>query len=277
MSILGMIGGGAAGELMDGISGSRDRDRQHAENTGRDAMGRQQEMAKFQYNLDMKKWNDTNYEAQIKQMKKAGLNVGMMYGMGGAGGADSKSTPASGQGGGGNPNQPQMMGIGMQSGINAMQAQANIKLAEAQTGKVKESTKETIVDTKSKSIKLAIEEELKAWELNAQGAETKERAAMAKNNIHDVMSKFIGETGQKEGMNGEYEQGNRREEKYKTEQEGKITKAERESVETLLMEARKSLTDEQIGEVWHRIRQNWAKIGVDGLGKILRGIITKGK
>ena len=32
-------------------------------------------------------WKDTNYAAQVEEMKKAGLSVGLMYGKGGAGGA----------------------------------------------------------------------------------------------------------------------------------------------------------------------------------------------
>ena len=35
---------------------------------------------------EMKKWEDTNYSAQVEQLKKAGLNAGLIYGMSGGGG-----------------------------------------------------------------------------------------------------------------------------------------------------------------------------------------------
>ena len=40
-------------------------------------------------------WRDTNYAAQKEEMKKAGLSPGMMYGMGGTGGATTGDPGAS--------------------------------------------------------------------------------------------------------------------------------------------------------------------------------------
>lgn len=45
------------------------------------------EATALQYGTQMDMWNKTNYPAQVEQMKKAGLNPGLMYGMGGGGGA----------------------------------------------------------------------------------------------------------------------------------------------------------------------------------------------
>jgi len=47
------------------------------------------EMSEFQRMQQMKMWEDTNFKAQVEQMKKAGLNVGMMYGGSGPGGSVS--------------------------------------------------------------------------------------------------------------------------------------------------------------------------------------------
>ena len=47
----------------------------------------QKEMGLFNYNQQMKMWDNTNYEAQKRHMIAAGLNPALMYGMGGAGGA----------------------------------------------------------------------------------------------------------------------------------------------------------------------------------------------
>lgn len=46
----------------------------------------QKEMTEFNYDKQMQMWRDTNYSAQIEQLQKAGLNPGLLYGMGGAGG-----------------------------------------------------------------------------------------------------------------------------------------------------------------------------------------------
>ena len=37
------------------------------------------------HDLQMDMWNKTNYGAQMRHMKDAGLNPGLMYGMGGGG------------------------------------------------------------------------------------------------------------------------------------------------------------------------------------------------
>ena len=46
-----------------------------------------QSMTKFNKDMQLELWNDTNYKAQREQIEKAGLNVGLMYGMGGGGSA----------------------------------------------------------------------------------------------------------------------------------------------------------------------------------------------
>lgn len=69
--------------------------------------------------LDM--WNKTNYGAQVKHMKEAGLNPALMYGMGGGGGVTAGSGSASVQGG--------QAGMGISGGI---QAAAQLKLLQAQ-------------------------------------------------------------------------------------------------------------------------------------------------
>lgn len=46
----------------------------------------QESMSRFNQGLALDTWEKTNYDAQVKQMEKAGLNVGLMYGKGAAGG-----------------------------------------------------------------------------------------------------------------------------------------------------------------------------------------------
>lgn len=72
-------------------------------------------------------WNKTNYEAQMKHMKAAGLNPALMYGMGGGGGATTGGAGAMPSGGSG-------MGIIDPSGM------AQMRLLEAQAEKLKVET-----------------------------------------------------------------------------------------------------------------------------------------
>lgn len=51
----------------------------------------QRQLAEQQKRLQMELWEQTNYPAQVEQLKKAGLNPGLLYGMGGAGGATTGS------------------------------------------------------------------------------------------------------------------------------------------------------------------------------------------
>lgn len=106
----------------------------------------QKEMGKFNQELAMKMWNDTNYNEQRKQMEKAGLNVGMMYGGVGAGGTTQTPTGnvsgQSAQGGSGE------LGMGMQMGLATAMMQAQIENTKADTEKKKVETGKTAgVDT----------------------------------------------------------------------------------------------------------------------------------
>lgn len=98
-----------------------------------------QEMANYNRMMQMKMWEDTNYAAQVKQMQKAGLNIGLMYGGSGAGGT-------TGSAGGAVSGQGTQDYSGMMQG-NPMVA-AQIANLEADTAKKKaEAEKTSGVDT----------------------------------------------------------------------------------------------------------------------------------
>lgn len=90
-------------------------------------IGGQKDLADYQQRQQMEMWNATNYGAQIKHMKEAGLNPALMYGMGGGGG---QTTGGAGQGqvsGGGAPNGGhEVQGMGLQGAMMAAQIE-NIK------------------------------------------------------------------------------------------------------------------------------------------------------
>ncbi|AXH77851.1 MAG: DNA pilot protein [Microviridae sp.] len=54
-------------------------------------MAGQMKLNEFNQQLGMKTWEETGYGAQMKQMEGAGLNPGLMYGMGGGGSATTAS------------------------------------------------------------------------------------------------------------------------------------------------------------------------------------------
>jgi hypothetical protein len=86
-------------------------------------------------------WDYTNTENQVRHLKNAGLNIGLMYGQSGAGGMG-----ASGGAHQASPEQPQGNPIGMALQVQQIEQQrrmndAQIALAEAQASKTKEEAK----------------------------------------------------------------------------------------------------------------------------------------
>lgn len=103
----------------------------------------------YNYQKQLEMWNATNYEAQMAHLKNAGLNPGLIYGMGGAGGA----TVGSGGGGGTHAQgAPQgggevmgAMGMGLQ--LELLKAQKEVMLSQAEKNKA-EAAKTAGVDTR---------------------------------------------------------------------------------------------------------------------------------
>lgn len=89
------------------------------------------EMSDYQKEQSMEIWDRTNYNAQVNQMKKAGLNVGLMYGGGGAGGGTTSGGGMAMPSGNAAPSGGNEIGMGIQTGIQAAQAAANLELTKA--------------------------------------------------------------------------------------------------------------------------------------------------
>lgn len=109
----------------------------------------QKEMGDYNYAQQIKMWKETNYKAQMEQMRLAGVNPGLMYGMSGGGGTTTGSQGGSVGGaqapsGGGEA----ITGMGMANGINAAIAAANVELMKSQAEKNRvEAAKTAGVDT----------------------------------------------------------------------------------------------------------------------------------
>lgn len=92
----------------------------------------QMELNQQGHDLAYGMWEKTNYDAQMKQMEKAGLNVGLMYGGGGAGGGTA-STGSGGGAVGGSAPQTNMGGMAMQMAGMASQIELNKAMANKAT------------------------------------------------------------------------------------------------------------------------------------------------
>jgi hypothetical protein len=151
----------------------------------------QQNAASYDY------WLKTNYDAQKGQMKEAGLNPGLMYGMGG--GAGGQSSNASGQGApGGNVGQ---MDIAGQAQVALMKAQKeNIeadtanKKAEVpvkgatvpKLGAETENLKQQTENKKLEAIGQALDNKLDEIEISYQGATLADRIASVRTGLESM-------------------------------------------------------------------------------------------
>lgn len=174
-SLTGLITGGIGQAL--GLSWSPERAMREQEAYNKRIMAlqnqyQQQAAAQSQqYAKDY--WDYTNAENQVKHLKNAGLNIGLMYGQSGAGGMG-----ASGGARQESPEQAQGNPIGMALQVQQIEQQrrmndAQIALTEAQTEKAKEEAKKISgVDTQE-ALK-RIEEAGSRIELNLKEGNYKE-------------------------------------------------------------------------------------------------------
>lgn len=98
------------------------------------AIAGSKEMGEFNTRQQMEIWNATNYQAQIAEMKKAGLNPALMYKQGGGGGTTGSSS----------------MGISAATAANAAQTQSaknEQALAAAQIANITAQTEKTKAET----------------------------------------------------------------------------------------------------------------------------------
>lgn len=128
----------AAYSAIQGI-GADDRQVNQQERLNEGQVRAAKELADYAQQKQLETWNATNYEAQVKHLKNAGLNPGLIYGMGGAGGATT------GSGGGGMPS-------GGQAANSAQQKQADTGMGMmlAQQGLIAAQTENVKADTAKK-------------------------------------------------------------------------------------------------------------------------------
>lgn len=106
----------------------------------------EKEMMDFQQQKQLEMWEKTGYSAQMKQMKDAGLNPGLMYGMGGGGGQSiGAGVPAIS---GGTAQHVNTGALGMQAGSQLALLAAQTRALNTQADKnAAEATKTAGTDT----------------------------------------------------------------------------------------------------------------------------------
>lgn len=253
---IGAATGAATGII--GMLGQKKREKR-ALNNQKHLMGIQTENQKKlnQHGSDLQyeMWKKTNYPAQMGMLKEAGLNAGLLYGQGGSGGATTGSQ-AGGSAQGGNAPAPQSMELGtaLQGALTAAQID-NIKADTKNKEATADSTRGgegTIGE--SQINKTNIETKIKEWE--ELYAERRESADV--NKLEMDM-----DIAQRENLIGDRTMYDRIE-KIKNEAIGT-------EIENRAKEQGIKLSKQQESRLWHQIRQEWVKAGLQGLDIIVKG------
>lgn len=137
------VANAAAGGVMGAIFGKGQdrRARKQYEKMQKIEIAGQREMTAYNMQKQLELWEKTGYGAQMRQMKEAGLNPGLMYGMGGGGGQTASIATGNVSGGPGvHTGGEATQGMGMMLGAQNIAAQnelikAQTKLTNAQAEK----------------------------------------------------------------------------------------------------------------------------------------------
>lgn len=227
--------------------------------------------------LALQQWKDTNYSAQVEEMKKAGVNPGLLYGMSGGGG----TTANAGSGGsaqGGNapaPQQPKNMDIAGLMQLELLKAQKeNI---EASTDKTKAETinqplqgENVKADTEVKIQNVnnaKAQEELTRIQTENASLEAQLKSGTLNSNIELVKK-------QNQEMDKKIENMGYLNQVDKATVQAKINLAKLENTQKAmqngLLEAQRQNTiqltkasKEQIDQKWTEIKQNWDKLSIE--------------
>lgn len=263
MPILEEIAGAGVGTGLGLITGAINQNQNRKAQERQ--FGMQKELNQQAKDLALQQWKDTNYNAQRKELEKAGLNVGLLYGGSGGGGV----TANTGSGGSAPSQAPTNYEIGGMA-IQGAQAAANLKLTEAQTENVNADTEnKTGVERENKTADTGvkttqkeageianriagktIEEVISGIKANADKAQSEARSSLIEANVD--------ETTRKE-----------REDKIRSE-------AINEAFKLTLMKSNVNLNNEKARAVTQELAQEWERLSIEldkvGIGKMQNAI-----
>lgn len=278
--------GGALGLVSGVAQGIGNRNAQ--ERSMRLAQNLNRENALFNHQLQMRLWRETNYEAQVEQMKKAGLNPALMYGSAGSAG----STQAIGAG--------DVSALDMKNpnyGIEGAMIGAQMDLVKAQAEKTEAEAENMRMDNEVKKTYGKDADLLEASNRKDKALSDGQFWFEMNKGVININGENIDIGGRKNYFNAlEAKLKNMELEPQETEQElqklkrnneiGEETKEEiiqqikyetiSKNLDNLLKEANINLTKEQERKIWHDIWQGWTNAGMRGLDMIMKGAIARG-
>lgn len=238
-----------AGVAMGLFNGENDR-RQLRQQEKLNVMNNEhaKQMGLFNYDLQKKMWDDTNYSAQIEHMEKAGINPALLYGMSGGGGVTTGS--ASAQQPSGKAERTDQMGMGLQMGMAMEQQKAQIEVLESQAEKNRaEAAKTKGIDTEAATT----QNELSKVQLDI-ASRTKEQTIEGIGYQVNKSYKELSLLTYEEQVQGDEDVLNAR---IKGTQAGYLQAI----LQNKQIKAQTKLTDEQAKAIATQIAQKWAEIG----------------
>lgn len=221
----------------------------------------QKELNQQGHDLSYEMWEKTNYPAQMGMLKEAGLNTALMYGQAGAGGTTSQAS--GGSAAGGQSHAPMDIGNALQAATMA----AQIKLMESQAKKTDaEANKIEGVDTQEAQVRinknnvetelLNIQKTVEDWKWKTDM--TQREIAADVNKLEQTLDII-----QRENLIDSRTMYD----KIETIKNEAIYSAIKIEAETQNIQ----LSKQQEERLWHQIRQEWVKAGLQGLDTIIKG------
>lgn len=143
-------GGIALGLQRLGINYDYRKQREQQDKLMQMQLGYEDRLMAIQNKRQLEMWEATGYGAQKDQMKRAGINPALMYGMGGGGGQTvGGSMPSVNAGTAGDPNTRGALGMGLMQGAQLALLNAQKENIEADTANKQASSKNLGADRKS--------------------------------------------------------------------------------------------------------------------------------
>lgn len=135
LGVMNSLVGPIAGAWLGGLLGQNAREEQMADNLKlqENQIKGSKELAQYQNKMQMDMWHNTNYQAQMEEMRKAGVNPALVYGKGGGGGTTTGGGMNTSVNAGNAPDANSRVA----SQMNAMMMASQIALTQAQTEKTK--------------------------------------------------------------------------------------------------------------------------------------------
>jgi hypothetical protein len=246
-----MAGIGIAGGMLSNYMGMNNQ-----QNLNSQQLQNQMQLNEQMQQIQQENWDYTNYENQVKHLERAGLNAGLIYGMGGGGGS-TMGGASGGSAQGGQAHQPQFdITANM---LQAKQLENQTKVAEATADRETAAANKLRAETPTSG--------------NLGDATYRDITATAIGK--EIANAFNSENNETALQLSKQELENKKAENIKLIEEGKISKIEAENrqkklsaeiallgIEAKLKKHQIKLTDAQTTAVYEELEQGWEELSL---------------